>query len=305
MKLVRILLFITLFGFCSGMVAGDRSDTLRRFLNLPRRRRAEILAFWRSLKRMPKKKRQWVIERLRRWLKLSERKRKMLLRRWRRWNSLRRRLMEGLPPDRRIHLLRLPPWKRDIELIQIFNRHMLGVYKRIMALLNDKEKERLLSLPQGRFLAEMRRLLERRRELALKAVLKNLPPLLRRRVEGGKVPLRVVLENRAARHKSVFALLRQRHILKALEHAPRMVRFVELELAWQRWVRKATMRLREQMMSLPLPRRHRFLSHLREGLLPEKASPMVRKIVSLPKEAREEVVMFVEGAPLAPPPCPR
>ena len=299
---MRVFVVLAMACVCfSGFGAGDRAEALRRFLSLSPRKRAEVLAKWRLIKELPQKKRQEVLKRLKRWAKLPERRRRMLLRRWRKWRIVRLRLMESLPPERRLALLRLPPWKRNAELVRIFNRHMLGVYRRLLGFLSEEQRNRLLSLPQEEFLAAMRRLLEERKRVAFEAAIRNLPLPLKGRIRAGEVAAKVVLAERYARHERVFRALGEEKVVRVLRRAPKMVRLVEMELAWQRFARRTA----NHIMGLPVPKRRRVLRMLQEGVADEKMPNWANLLVKLPDEARGEVLMLLERAPLAPPPGPR
>jgi len=300
--MMRAFVLWVIAGLCfSGFGVGDRVEALRRFLSLPPRKRAEVLAKWRLIKQLPQKKQQEVLKRLKRWAKLPGKRRRMLLRRWRKWRIMRLRLMESLPPDRRLALLRLPPWKRNAELVRIFNRHMLGVYRRLLRLLSEEQRKRLLSLPQEEFLSAMRRLLEERRRVAFEAVIRNLPLPLKHRIRAGEIAAKVVLAERYVRHERAFRALGEEKVVEALKRAPAMVRFVEMELAWQRFARRTA----KHIMGLPVPRRRRLLQMLQEGVADEKMPNWANALVKLPDKARGEVLMLLERAPLAPPPGPR
>ena len=296
-----------LFLVVSGKVDNSsyREDVIRRFLALPAHKKAEILARWRLLKGIPKEKRHKLIERLRRWLKEPRWRRRALLLRWRRWRALQRSLMRQLPYKKRVALLRLPPWQRNAELAKIFNRHLLQVYKPLVYLFGEEQKKRLLSLPQERFLFEMRRLLKRRFSLACHMALRSLPLPLRKRVKRGEMRPITVLAMRLPRHEKVLKTLRKEQTLGLLKRAPRIARLVETELAWQRIKHSAAEHLSSYLATLPPQKRSLLLKALLENGQPVEDMPKeLRTVAILPDEARREILLSLKP-PLAPPRGPR
>ncbi|RKY18340.1 MAG: hypothetical protein DRP63_02250 [Planctomycetota bacterium] len=295
-------LFVALLGVAD---TSQTRDVIRRFLALPARKKAEVLAKWRLIKGMPKERRRRLIERLRRWLRERRCRRRALLVRWRRWRALRRRLLQQLPYQKRVALLRLPPWQRNAELAKIFNNHLLKVYRPLVYLFRKEQRKRLAALPRRRFLFEMRRLLRRHLSLACGMAQRSLPPRMREELERKKVRGIRLLAMRLPRHEKALGVLKKGRLLALLKHAPTTVRLVETELAWQRIKRGTAEHLSSYIATLPLQKRSAVVKRLlEEGKGVDGLPAELRDVALLPYEARREILLFIKRAP-APPRSPR
>ena len=296
----------TLFLTFSGSVDRPQTkDVIRRFLALPAHKKAEVLARWRLIRGMPKERRRKLIERLRRWLREPPSRRRALLLRWRRWRALRRRLMQQLPHQKRVALLRLPPWQRNAELAKIFTNHLLKVYRPLLHLFGKEQRKRLAALPKRRFLFEMRRLLRRHLRLACRMALRSLPPRMREELAKKKMRPIGLLAMRLPRHEKALRVLKKGRLLALLKQAPPTLRLVETELAWQRIKRRAAEHLSSYIATLPLQKRSAVVKRLLEDGKPVDGIPAeLRDLALLPCDARREILLSVKPG-VAPPSNPR